>query len=125
MSGIKRWAVALGLSSVLIGLAGLTPARADDDDYGRGNYGRTHIRQDIADIRRDENRLRDLERRRDWQARRHNWDAVHDTDRQIQQLRWHIAHDRRDVHQDIRRTRRDRDDYDRDNYRPRRWHDND
>lgn len=107
-----RWVAAVALSGVLIGIVGLTPARAD-----RSDYQRDHIYHDIADVRRDESMLRDLEDRRDEARRCHRYEEARSLDFRIRELRIHISDDRRDIHHDIDRARRDRDRDDRDRYR--------
>ncbi len=105
-------AATLGISALFLGFAGATPAHADDWD----SYGRGHIYRDIADVRRDERILRDLQDRHDEARRRHDWNRMHALDRRIDDLRRHINNDRRDIRQDINR-RRDRDRNDRTRYR--------
>src|SRR5206468_10871696 len=53
------------------------PTRRSSDlqDY-YGDGGRDHIRRDINDIRGDQMRLRDLQRRRDYLAARRDWRGV-------------------------------------------------
>jgi hypothetical protein len=100
-------AATLGISALFLGFAGATPAHADDWDH----YGSGHIYRDIADVRRDERLLRDLQFRHDEARRHHDWDRMHALDRRIAYLRRHIEHDRRDIREDIHRRRdRDRDD---------------
>src|SRR5579859_6405742 len=115
MKRMISWAAALGAMALFIGAVGASPAKADDDDYGY--QGRRHIYRDIADVRRDEARLRGLERRCADERRERDWVQVRSLDRQISDLRYHIQNDRRDIHRDIDRTRRD---HDRDDYRYRR-----
>ena len=107
MKRIISWTTVLGVATLVVGMMGATPARADDDDYGRRDGH--HIYSDIADVRRDEARLRDLQSQRRYEARERDWDRVRALDRQIDDLRWHIAHDRRDIHHDVVQVRRNPD----------------
>ena len=102
-----RLAAVLGLTTLFAGIASVTPAQAQDD-Y-RLHQDRDHIRRDFNDIHRDQDRLHDLYRRRESEARRRDWDDVHALDRQISELKWHIDHDRYDVRRDFDQTRNDRD----------------
>ena len=111
---VIRLASVIGLMSVFGGMVALTPARADDD--WRFRREGVHVYRDIEDIHHDEAMLRDLYHRRDEEKRRHDWDDVRALDRKIDSLRWHIDHDRRDLHKDIEKSRYDRD-RDRDRYR--------
>lgn len=111
-SRMARLAAVLGLTTLFAGSIAMTPAQAQDD-Y-RMRQDREHIRRDINDIHRDQDRLRDLYRRREREVRRRDWDDVHALDRQINELKWHINHDRNDVRRDFDRARFDRD---RDYYR--------
>jgi hypothetical protein len=98
-------AAALGLVTLMVGLAGTVTARADD-----GFYGDHHpIARKIADVRRDEARLQQLQRRRGFEAREGDWGHVRALDHQISDLRGHIAHDRREIHRDFDRDHRDAD----------------
>lgn len=101
-------AATIGISALLMGLSGAAPARADDWE----SYGRSHVYREIADVRRDERLLRNLQAEHDEARRCHDWPRMHALDRRIADLRRHIEHDRRDIHEDIRATR-DRDRYDR------------
>jgi hypothetical protein len=92
---------------MFLGVMGATTARADNDDYARRDGH--HIYMDIKDVRRDEARLRDLERQRDRERREHDWGQVRLLDRRIADLRWHIDHDRREIHRDIDHYHHDRD----------------
>ena len=105
----------LGLGALLLGVAGASPARADDWD---GN-ARNHIYRDVQDVRRDESILRDLEYQRDEARRCRNWSEARSLDRRISDLRRHIDRDRRDIHRDVNRVRDDRyrDDYRNTDYR--------
>jgi hypothetical protein len=96
-------AATFGFSALLIGLAAAAPARADDFD----RYGRNHVYRDIADVRRDEALLRDLQYQHDEARRCHDWSRMHAIDRQIADLRCHIDEDRRDIHRDVNRDRAD------------------
>ena len=90
-------AATFGLSALLVGLAGATPARADSWD----DYGRNHVYSDIADVRRDERTLRDLQAEHDEARRCHDWNRMHALDRRIAALRRHINDDRRDIRIDV------------------------
>jgi hypothetical protein len=105
-------AATIGLSALLMGLAGATPAQADEWEH----YGRGHIYREIADVRRDERLLRVLQAEHDEARRCHDWPRMHALDRRISDLRRHIEQDRRDIREDISRTR-DRDRYRSDRYR--------
>ena len=96
-------AATLGLSALFMGLSGATPAMADDWEH----YGRGHIYRDIADVRRDERILADLQARHDEARRHHDWPRMHELDRRIDALRRHIREDRRDIRRD-HEERRDR-----------------
>jgi hypothetical protein len=113
-------AATVGLSALLMGLAGAAPARADAYD----GYGRGHVYREVADVRRDEARLRDLQDEHDEARRCHDWRRMHDLDRRIDDLRRHINEDRRDIRQDVRhdRYRSDRSDRQDAHYRIR-YHD--
>ncbi|HLJ54900.1 MAG TPA: hypothetical protein VKT77_07640 [Chthonomonadaceae bacterium] len=97
-------ALTAGLAAVLLGGIGASAARADDWE----SYGRNHIYRDIADIRRDQRILRDLQARHDEARRNHDWPRMHELDRKIAALRRHIESDRRDLHADVRRGRDER-----------------
>lgn len=94
-------AAALGAGALMLGIAGMTPAHADDWE----NYGRNHVYRDISDVRRDERLLRDLQERHDEARHHHDWDRMHALDRRISELRRHIDQDRRDIRADVRRNR--------------------
>jgi hypothetical protein len=98
-------AAAIGVSALLLGVAGAAPAHADSWD----SYGRNHVYRDVADVRRDESRLRDLQFRHDEARRHHDWDRMHALDRQIADLRRHIDHDRREIRDERRADNRYRD----------------
>lgn len=100
---------------MLLGAVGATPAFAKDDD--RDNRGRIDVRLDIRDVRADNDRLHDLECRRDLARRHHDWDEVRSLTFDINQLRLHIDYDRRHISRDIRYIRRDDRGVDRDRYR--------
>ena len=116
-NSILRLTTVLGLSALFTGALALAPAHADED-CRFSNYDRNHapIRHEINDIHRDEQRLRDLYRRRDAEARRHDWNDVDILNLQINDLRWHIDNDRRDVQHDIQRVRNEQN-RNRDRYR--------
>ncbi|HLK58531.1 MAG TPA: hypothetical protein VKU00_18320 [Chthonomonadaceae bacterium] len=97
MKPIVRWTATFGIAASLIGIVGLAPTFADD---WRHDGDRGDVRRDIRDIRRDEQRLHDLQCDRDREARRHDWDDVRRLDRQIRDLHEHIERDRRDVRHD-------------------------
>jgi len=98
----RIWPVAaLGLSALMFGLAGTTSARADTWD----NYGKGHVYREIADVRRDERILRELQAEHDEARRCHDWRRMHDLDRRISDLRRHINEDRRDIRRDLDRRR--------------------
>ena len=106
-------AATLGASALFLGLAGATPTRAD----GWESYGRNHIYRDIADVRRDERLLRQLQAEHDEARRCHDWPRMHAMDRRIDALRRHIDEDRRDIREDISRNRDSNDRNRSDRYR--------
>lgn len=110
MTKLLRSAAGLSLLGLLIGLAGVAPAQADDFRW-RDGQERHHIRRDIAEIRRDERRLEELERLRDRQVRRRDWREVRETEWRIRILRRQIAEARAELRRDMRRNHRDRDRY--------------
>ncbi len=100
----------LGLSTLMLGLFAIPPARADYCDYS-GSLP-SHIRRDIDRINRDLNNLEVLEDRRDEARQCRDFDEVHDLDARIRPLQRHIEDEKRDVKKDIdklRRQDRDRD----------------
>lgn len=86
-------AATIGLAAVFASLTGAAPARADDWDHN----GRGHVYRDIADIRRDERLLQELQARHDEARHYHDWPRMHAMDRRIADLRRHIEHDRREI----------------------------
>jgi len=101
MKRMISWGAALGVATMVVGIVGANPAKADDDDYARRDNH--HIYREIKAIRRDEARLNDLRRERREQEHARNWDSVHHLDRKIADLRWHIDHDRREIRRDADR----------------------
>ncbi|HLJ55703.1 MAG TPA: hypothetical protein VKT77_11745 [Chthonomonadaceae bacterium] len=91
----------MGLSALLLGFAGSAPSRADDFD----TYPKDHVYREIADVRRDERELRDLQERHDEARRLHDWPRMHEMDRRIADLKWHLRHDRRELRSDLRHDR--------------------
>ena len=92
MKTITKGLAAFGIAALMIGFAGQTAARADEYD----RYGS----RDGQHIRRDEDRLHELQRSREWAKRHHDWRAVRDLDWRIRDLQDHIRNDRRDVRHD-------------------------
>src|SRR5438105_13804703 len=106
MKCVYRWALTLSLIASCGSVIGLSAARAQDWDDGNG---RQHTRRDKQDIRRDQARLRDLERRHREESREGDWREARALDRQIDQLSWHIERDRQDVRRDRWQASRNRD----------------
>ena len=106
MKSLVRLAATASLAALFGGILGAMPASADDGYYGPD---RNHVRIEVVDIHSDESRLCDLQRRRDWLAAHHRRDECARLDLQIDQLRFHIERDRRDVRFDINTVRRERD----------------
>jgi hypothetical protein len=94
-------AATLGLSALFMSSLGVTKANADDWE----RYGRGHIYRDVADVRRDERILRNLQAEHDEARRCHDWPRMHALDRRIDDLRRHIDEDRRDIRRDVNRDR--------------------
>lgn len=92
-------AATVGLSALMLGFAGGSSARADDD---ADHYAKDHVYREIVDVRRDQQELRDLQARHDEARRLHDWPRMHEMDHRIADLRWHLKHDRRDLHSDLR-----------------------
>jgi hypothetical protein len=101
------------LSALMMGPLGTARANADDWE----GYGRGHVYRDIADVRRDERILRNLQAEHDEARRCHDWSRMHALDRRIDDLRRHIDSDRRDIRRDVNRDRYRDSDYRRDSYR--------
>jgi len=108
------WLAVGGMSALLLGMCGLTPARADDDGYAPRGYHRD-VRYDYRDahrnrqdIRMDMDRLHDLYRARDREASRGDWRDVRRIDARIAALRADMRRDFRDVRREQRDSRADR-----------------
>ena len=119
----SRLAAVLGLTTLFAVFAAAAPAHAQDN-Y-RVHQNRETIRYDVSDLHRDQDRLHDLYRRRDYLRGRRDWRGVAELDVQIGGLSLHLDNDRYDTRRDFDRARFDRDrDYrhdfnaDRDHYRP-------
>lgn len=93
-----RWTAALGAGAVLFGIGIATPARAAD-------WWGDH-RRDVRQLRRDEDRLADLQRRRDVAERHHDWRAVRRLDHDIANVRRDIERERREMRDEYHRGRR-------------------
>lgn len=91
MNRIVRLATMAGVAALLGGLMAAKPALADDD------YARHHVRE----VRIDEGRLRDLERRRDVLRARCDWDGVRRIDCEIVECRRPVVVERYDVRPEI------------------------
>ena len=121
------------IASVLTGLclmAASKPALAHDEYCNRDC--RAHhihvyaddplIRNIVRDIQRFQDRICDLERRRDEEKRYRDWGAVHRTEDAIRDFKHDLDAAKRDLHRAIEDARRDRDrDRDRDRSRDYRY----
>ncbi len=105
--GAFRFAAALGLTALFAGLMAQSPARAADDWRFHRNRNDAHF--DVIAIHRDEDRLHDLYRRREYLRDRHDRRGVAELDVQIGNVRFHLDNDRYDL-------RRDSDRYDRNRF---------
>ena len=118
----SRWTsltMAFGACAVLLGMAASSPASALDRDDWRD---KNEVRRDVRDINRIEDRLRDLQYRRDIASRRHDWRAVRFLDDQISDARRDLERNRRELYRDRRDVRDDRrDDWRRDRDRRDDW----
>jgi len=87
-------AAVCGLSALLCGLIGFSPAKADyRDDQIRTVRAQIHDQSD--DVRREERLLRDMERRRNDYQRHHAYRDADNLNDRIDDLRRHIDSDRR------------------------------
>ena len=115
MSTYKRnigLAAVLGLSALFAGMTTGASAqsdswrdrhdnsqyRHDDSQYRQDNM---QYRYDRQALRRDQAHLRDLQNRRDSEARRHDWNDVHQLDNAIRNTRWRIQNRRYDANHDL------------------------
>ena len=102
-NGAFRIAAALGLTALFAGAMAQSPARADDD--WRFHRYRNDAHFDVVAIHRDEDRLHDLYRRREYLRDRHDRRGVAELDVQIGGVRFHLDNDRYDARRDFDRDR--------------------
>src|SRR5580692_4227678 len=97
--------ISVGITALMIGLAGSISMAAHADDWGWRDGHRDLVRVDYRDIRHDEDRIDYLQHKLDGQERHHDWRGARDTRRDLDAARDRLERDRRELH-------RDRDDHD-------------
>src|SRR2546423_716144 len=124
MRKISRWITSIGLVAIAAGVAGVTPARADRDDYRGSRHSEyredrhidRHVERDIENLRADEQTLCDLKRRRDHERREHDRREYNEVTCQINDLQRRIDRERADIRRDQEIARRQDRDHAHDRY---------